>query len=154
MMRKSFPPKMTIAIGDTSRRVLLVDDDELVAGSLRHYLVERGCEVDVALEARSAHLLLASRHYAVVVVDPFLTGSVHDDSRALVGIVRDSQPQANVIVLTGYGSPELVRNAFDRNASVLAKPQSVVSLGEAIFGALGAGPVALPQSAPMSNQRP
>jgi ActR/RegA family two-component response regulator len=128
---------MTVA-GDTSRRVLLVDDDELVAGTLRHYLVERGCVVDVALETRTAHVLLASHHYAVVVVDPFLTGSIHDDSRMLLGIVRDLQPDANVIVLTGYGSPELVRDVIDRNASMLTKPQPIVSLGEAVFGALSA----------------
>ncbi|MBV8520023.1 MAG: response regulator [Acidobacteria bacterium] len=133
---------MTTAFSDTSRRVLLVDDDELVAGSLRHYLVEHGCQVDVALEARAAQQLLASQSYAVVVVDPFLTGSLHDDSRLLLGIVRERQPQASVIVLTGYGSPDLVRDAGDRNASILTKPQPLVSLGEAVFGALGAGSAA------------
>jgi hypothetical protein len=48
------------------------------------------------------------------------------------------QPRASVIVLTGYGSPQLTRLASDAKLALLPKPQSVVALSELIFGALRA----------------
>ncbi|MGH7485905.1 MAG: hypothetical protein ACREMY_09945, partial [bacterium] len=55
------------------QKILLIDDDELIAGSLRQYLCTQGWSVDVALEASTAESLMGERRYDVVLVDPFLT---------------------------------------------------------------------------------
>jgi DNA-binding NtrC family response regulator len=119
-------------------RVLLIDDDELIAGSLRQYLARQGCDVDVAVEHSVATKLMRSNHYGVVVVDPYLTGAVHQDDGEMLGDIATLQPRASVIVVTGYGSPELTRMASDAKLALLPKPQSVVALSEYIFGALRA----------------
>ena len=75
---------MTTSTSPPRTRVLLIDDDELIAGSLRRYLLTQGCDVDVALEPASATKLMASSRYAVVVVDPYLTGEVVHASSALI----------------------------------------------------------------------
>jgi DNA-binding NtrC family response regulator len=117
-------------------KVLLIDDDELIAGCLRQYLALQGYDVDVAVEQVSATALMRVQPYQVIVVDPFLTGGVHQVSTALIDDITLLQPQAEVMVVTGYGSPELSQLARNARLSILHKPQSVVALGERIFGAL------------------
>jgi len=117
-------------------KVLLIDDDDQIAGSLRHYLAVQGCDVDVAVEHLSATDLMRSRAYGVVVVDPYLTGGVHMEDGKLLHAITLLQPKASIIVVTGYGSPELVQFASASKVALLSKPQSVVALSELIFGAL------------------
>ncbi len=113
--------------------ILLIDDDELVAGSLREYLVRGGSQVDVAVEPSSAEEMMHARQYDVIVVDPYLTGGVFFDNGAAIDLVRRLQPSAAVIVLTAYSSPALARIAADSSVSaVLEKPQPVVALNDLI----------------------
>ena len=120
---------MTTSTSRPQTRVLLIDDDELIAGSLRRYLLTQGFAVDVALEPASAAKLMASSSYGVIVVDPYLTGEVVHATDALIETVRRLQ----LIVLTGYSSPALQLAAtVNGAAAVLSKPQSVTCLGDLI----------------------
>jgi UDP-3-O-[3-hydroxymyristoyl] N-acetylglucosamine deacetylase len=122
--------------GGARQRVLLIDDDESVAGSLYQYLLAQGCDVEVAVDSASAEVLMEARQYDVVVVDPYLTGGVVADDGALLALIRGCQPQASLFVLTGYGSSSLTISAERQGASaVLTKPQSVMSLGQLIVDA-------------------
>lgn len=113
--------------------VLLIDDDELIARSLRDYLVAKGMRVDVALEAASASTFMANREYGAIVVDPYLTGGIHSVDPTLVQSIRSLQPRTTIIVLTGYGSKTLLHAAASDDATiVVAKPQSVAGLSELI----------------------
>lgn len=126
--------------------ILLIDDDELVAGSLRDYLVKGSrCQVDVAHELSSAEPLMASQQYDVVLVDPYLTGRVNHDDRALLARIRELQPAAALIVLTAYASPSLEVMAGRQNATtLLTKPQSVPSLSRFVINACRRGESAAP----------
>lgn len=126
---------------ERQRRVLLVDDDELIAGSLRAQLQTQGCHVSVALERTHAETLLQESDYDVVLVDPYHTGASGDDSGALLDLVRRLQPHAYLIVLTEYATPPLARAATERGvAALLAKPQSVAILSQFIATAAGVTP--------------
>jgi len=128
---------MTAIATTTSRsRLLLIDDDELIAGSLRQYLAQQGCEVDVAVEHSAATSLMSAQRYGVVVVDPYLTGGVHMQNHEMLEAITHLQPRASVIVITGYWSPELARMAAQARLALLTKPQSVIALSDLIFGAL------------------
>jgi len=116
-------------------RVLLVDDDEVIAGSLCHYLLAQGCAVDVAPDATAAVPLLKASRYDVVVVDPYFTGALANGSSTLIGNVREMQPAASVIVLTAYSSPALLQIAATSRLPLLQKPQSVVALSHIILSA-------------------
>jgi DNA-binding NtrC family response regulator len=116
--------------------VLLIDDDEVIAGSLRQYLGMQGCDVDLAVDPPSAETFMKSKRYDVVIVDPYLTGAIHDEHDALLHSISDLQPEASTIILTGYSSPELTSAAARcHSARVFEKPQSVVFLSELVMGA-------------------
>jgi DNA-binding NtrC family response regulator len=124
------------------KTILLIDDDDLIAGSLRQVLQMDGCDVDVAVDPGSAASLMSKKSYDIVVVDPYLTGGVHREDGDLIAHIRTLQPAANLVVLTGYGSPELDRSASDGGVSaILTKPQSVVFLSQFLVAA--ANPAAM-----------
>lgn len=115
--------------------ILLIDDDDFIAGSLRDYLTSSGWSVDVAVDAASAQERMTSTQYAVVLVDPYLTGALHAAHQPLLDRICEQQPSATIIVLTGYASPALTRDAA-RVAAVLSKPQPVVALSNEILRTL------------------
>jgi DNA-binding NtrC family response regulator len=116
------------------RKVLLIDDDEVIAGSLRQYLTMQNCDVDVAVDPHKAKALMRASAYDTIVIDPYLTGAVHAEQSALLDAVAALQPQALTIVLTAYASPELmIAAAGCKSAAVLSKPQSVVFLSELVL---------------------
>src|SRR3954451_10611770 len=95
--RRGSPLLMTTSTSRAETRVLLIDDDELIAGSLRRYLLTQGFVVDVALEPASAAKLMASLTYGVVLVDPYLTGEVVHAAAALIETVHRLQPLASLV---------------------------------------------------------
>lgn len=129
---------MSASIPGTQQRILLIDDDELICGSLRQYLVMQGCAVDVALEPSAADALMAQNEYSTIVVDPYLTGEIRDNA-ALIDRVCLLRRRASVIVLTAYGSPALESAAARGDVkALLRKPQPVVYLERLIRGAVPA----------------
>jgi DNA-binding NtrC family response regulator len=131
---------MTAIATTSGAKVLLIDDDEAIAGSLRQYLARQGCDVDVAVEHAAATTLMRNQRYGVVVVDPYLTGGVHLEDGEMLDKITLLQPKASVIVVTGYGTPDMTRMADNARLAFRSKPQSVVALSELIFGALQAAP--------------
>ncbi|HJQ39075.1 MAG TPA: response regulator [Thermoanaerobaculia bacterium] len=127
------------------KSILLIDDDDLIAGSLRQVLQADGCDVDVALDPFAAAAWMRAKSYDVVIVDPYLTGAIHDGA-GLLGSIEALQARAFTIVLTAYASPALATAAGSlQSAVMLAKPQSIVSLHELVANRFAQ---ALPSSLP------
>jgi len=127
---------MSVDAPSARQKILLIDDDELIAGSLRQYLLAKGCDVDVALEGGMARSLMGTQTYGLVLVDPYLTGGVHFDDSALLDSISLLQPDASVLVVTGYGSTDLAQLTSAAKISLINKPQSIVALSEFIFKGL------------------
>lgn len=109
-------------------RVLLIDDDEIVAGALFHQLQSTAIETEVAVDAAFAQQLLANYTYSLVVVDPYLTGNLHNDADSLLDHVRALQPHARIVILSAYGTRFSDRIVSDANLMIVGKPQSVLSM--------------------------
>lgn len=117
--------------------VLIIDDDDLIARSLRHLLLERGGNIDLARDRAVAEELLALRRYDLVIVDPFLTGEVQGDG-ALVATIRRLQPDVPLVILSAYTSPALVAAPAFR-ATIVRKPQPLPFLASLVAGLLRTG---------------
>ena len=109
--------------------VLIIDDDETVAGSLRHSLSQIGCAADVVYDFCDAARMMSTHRYAVVVVDPYLTGAIAESAIAILESIALMQPHSCVIVLTAYATSAVQRAAqASARSLVLNKPQPITRL--------------------------
>lgn len=83
------------------QHLLLVDDDIVYCEVLQEALSDRGYEISVAHDVPSAQQLLEKITPDYAVVDLRMPGP---SGLELVAIVHDRNPQAKIIVLTGYAS--------------------------------------------------
>ena len=117
-------------------RILLVDDDEFIAISLGHYLRARGCRVETATAIADAKVLLRTRTYDLVLVDPYMTGEAERDASSFLRTIALLQPDAQLVIASAYVTPHLSSTAERFGAiAVLSKPQSVVFLSQLVMSA-------------------
>jgi len=114
--------------------VLLVDDEAQIRDVLRLGL---GAEFDVeeARSANEAELMMATRHYDVVVCDHMMP-----DEEGLPFLMRARKlfPKTQRILMTGYINPELLSRSTQLAglAGCVMKPITAADLAEAIRFAL------------------
>jgi DNA-binding NarL/FixJ family response regulator len=119
-------------------RLLIVDDEHSIRFSLKKFFELRSFTVDAAATAAEARLLLAKERYDVVILDIRLEAASGDvTGLELIGEVRKHSPQARVVVLSGYLSPETLERAKGLQADlILNKPQPLAQLELAIKNVL------------------
>jgi len=106
-------------------KILLVDDDDGVRGALLAMLRYKGHAVDEAAGAEEA-LLKFCGEYDLVISDIHLKKM---DGIALLERMHGSDPQVPVIMITGYGSPEIEEECRKKGAlGFLHKPFNVNAL--------------------------
>jgi DNA-binding NtrC family response regulator len=121
-------------------RVLVVDDEPLIRWSVAETLAERGYEVvetGDAVGARSAIRDLEGK-FDVVLLDLRLPDS---DDLTLLASIRSLSPDAQVILMTAFGRPEVVRGALELGAyRVMNKPFEMHAMADLVGEAAAAGP--------------
>ena len=136
-------------------RLLLIEDDEVAASSLRQVLCEEGYAVTVAARGDVGLQSVAEGNYDVVITDLRLPGINGLD---LVARLRRSHSRLPVILMTAHGTTEAAIEATKRGAyDYLLKPFDMPELLEVIEKAvrsrrLMAGPVVLGSEAASGNE--
>lgn len=103
-----------------NRRLLLVDDDLVFSSTLARSLGRRGLHVDQAANRENALALASAHSYTDITLDLNL-GS--QSGLLLIHPLRQLQPNASVLVLTGYASIPTTVQAMKLGAdNYLAKP--------------------------------
>ena len=114
-------------------RVLVVDDEPLIRWSLSEALKDRGFAVRVAADGRTALRALSEADAGkpdVVLLDYLLPDS---DGLSLFEKIRDLLPESRVILMTAYGSPDVVDQALKLGAyRVVTKPFDVTDIASVI----------------------
>jgi two-component system response regulator PilR (NtrC family) len=127
-------------VGDAKLRILVVDDEEGVLFALKEYLGCCGWEVDAVLSPTEAQRLLETRGYAAVITDLRFSGPAGDEGLAVVRAARAHHPEAPVVVMTGYGSPEAEREARRLGVDAFVpKPVPLWELARLVQGWAAAG---------------
>ncbi|MCU0575920.1 MAG: response regulator [Desulfobacterota bacterium] len=85
----------------SGKRILVVDDEEIVRYSLKNILVSRGFEVEAVSSAEEALTLLFEKSFHLVLTDLLLEGMGGLD---LLENIKVISPRTLVVVITGYGS--------------------------------------------------
>ncbi len=112
-------------------RILIVEDEDVLAENLKTFLGRRTPEVRVARDAADAQRILESFTPDVVVVDYALPGI--DGIRAYNDIVRDSVQPPGCVMITGHMTERMVQTAHQRGIRhVLCKPFSFAELQQMV----------------------
>ena len=120
--------KIIRPVGDSSegadffpRHVLVVDDEPLIRWSVCETLSELGFDVEQASDASATlrTVTTAARPFDVVVLDLRLPDMT---DLSLLATLRQLLPDAVLILMTAFGTPEVMRDAQALGATVLNKP--------------------------------
>ena len=102
--------------------VLVVDDEALIRWSVTETLSDQGYEVEESGDGAAARSAVrnATRAFDVVLLDFRLPDS---EDLTLLASLRQASPQTKIILMTAYGTPEVVRGALELGAyRVVNKP--------------------------------
>ncbi|MCX7753495.1 MAG: response regulator [Blastocatellia bacterium] len=98
------------------KRLLIVDDDEAITSSLASLLGSDAVVVRTASTWEHAVELLETQTFDLVITDLRLSGTTGMEGLELISMIKTRLPQTRVVLLTGYGSPEVERQARERGA--------------------------------------
>jgi DNA-binding response OmpR family regulator len=108
-------------------RILIVEDELLVALSLREALSDAGFDVDCAYLGSTVIDERAGVEWDAALVD---MGLPDRNGATVVQHLLQQQPQLPVILTTGLETPETRRFASDHELTILAKPFDDATLVE------------------------
>lgn len=113
-------PETFMGVSAEAMRVLVVDDDRNLRGSLERILAQAGYQIYAAADAAHALETAQKYFYDVALVDMVLPDS---DGLELLKELKALQPNAEVIVVTAFGSIESAVEAMRWGAyDYLTKP--------------------------------
>jgi two-component system, response regulator RegA len=113
-----------------TKKLLLVDDDQVFNRVLTRALTQRGFDVSTAhnLEQAQQHLTDAAADYAVL--DLNLDGA---SGLKLIAPLKNANPDCRILILTGYASIATAVDAIKLGATqYLAKPVDVEAIVKAL----------------------
>ena len=100
--------------------LLIVDDEPIVGRRLKSALEKHGYEVEVFETGQSAIQRLKERQFDIVVSDVRMEDA---DGLDVLEAVKQSSSRTKTILITGYATVELAREALAKGAfDFLAKP--------------------------------
>lgn len=98
-------------------RVLIVDDEAAILFAYKRLIEREGIGVDSCASFEKAVSMIRVFIYQVIIADLRLSGTDNEDGLEVLRFARDIQPEAKVILVTGYGSPEIRDSALSLGVS-------------------------------------
>jgi CheY-like chemotaxis protein/DNA-binding Xre family transcriptional regulator len=116
-------------------RLLIVDDDPGTCSVIQAALANRDFTIDTVSDPSLVEAVLAKKErYHLIIMDYVIPGLEPDQVFAWV---RDNQPDANIVVVTGYPSVDSALNCLRaRTYDYLTKPFQVDQLREIVIRCL------------------
>ena len=93
-------------------RVLVVDDEQAFLLGIKKLLQTPEMMIDTAETFEDAMSLLDGHRYAAVVADIRLTGILREEGLDILKYIKEQYPATKVIMITGYGNPEVMDRAL------------------------------------------
>src|SRR5262247_3145597 len=104
-------------------RVLVVDDDKSICNLLKSMLEMEDYAHRVATSGEEARRLIASDHFDIMISDIYLGD---DSGLNVLTRMKESNPEAEVVIMTAHGSVETAVNAVHNGAfDYISKPFAV-----------------------------
>jgi DNA-binding NtrC family response regulator len=107
-------------MSDYKFQILVLDDEEIVGKRLKTALEKSDYDVEVFQDSRQAVERIAEKEFDIVVTDMRMEGI---GGMGVLERVFEKSPRTKVIVITGYATVEVAREALTRGAfDFIAKP--------------------------------
>ncbi len=121
-------------MSEPMREILVLDDEEIVGKRLKTALEKSGYEVEVFQNSREAVARITEKDFDIVVTD--IRMEEIDGMEVLEHVLAQSE-RTKVIIITGYATVEVAREALTRGAfDFIAKPVKPDDLREVISRAI------------------
>jgi DNA-binding NtrC family response regulator len=122
------------------KRVLVVDDDQVVGKSFERVLTNKGYRVDTALSGREAFEKYAGGDFDMVFTDLKMPGQ---DGLEVAKRLKEMNPWLPIVVVTGYGTQEAEEKAKTIGvAEFLNKPLTPTMIEDVAARVIAARPAA------------
>ena len=120
-----------------SERILIIEDEPMLADALSEFLSSKGYEVHCAAEREQAEALLSHYSYALVITDLALS-PLGLSGVDVLDSIADQATRPKVIVYSGHVDPELTSRLESHGVDVfLQKPQPLEELARVAAFLLG-----------------
>jgi|WetSurMetagenome_2_1015567.scaffolds.fasta_scaffold278963_2 DNA-binding NtrC family response regulator len=111
------------SVNREKKKILLIDDEEVILFGFRQALMDPWLQVDTASTADEAKALLKENVYSAAIVDMRLSNSTAMEGLDLIPYLKTMQKNCRIIVLTAYSDEPTRRKAFNFGADIfLEKP--------------------------------
>ncbi|MDD5285839.1 MAG: response regulator [Desulfuromonadaceae bacterium] len=109
------------------QKILIVDDDADMATALKLYLEEEGYDTSVANDGKTAlEMMLGGNRFSQVLLDISMPNL---DGITVLKLLRDSNCDASVIMMSGHGSEDLAVECMKNGAEdYISKPFAMADL--------------------------
>ena len=115
------------------RNILIVDDEVAFLYPMKKMLNGPGLHVDTADTYEQAMLLVKTLRYDAVIADVRLGGALSREGLAILDFIKDRDNDTKVIIMTGYGGPDVMKHAYHLQADYyFEKPVSFRTLSAAL----------------------
>ncbi len=104
----------------TKRKILIIEDDSDLLGLMKHVMENEGYVVSCAVNGAEGIFRNAQENPDLIILDLHMPEM---DGIETLRKIRVSDEEVLVVILTGYASPDTIRDAADLNVSeYLSKP--------------------------------
>jgi DNA-binding NtrC family response regulator len=111
-------------------RILVLDDEPIVCKRLKPAFQKAGYEVETFTDSASALARVEQKQFDIVVTDLKMEGV---DGMQFLARVKEIQPSANVVVITGFATSDTAKESFRNGAfDFIAKPFKLSDILETV----------------------
>ena len=115
---------------NTPMEILILDDEPIVCRRLQSALEKSGYQVETYFESEKALSRTGEKTFDIVITDLKMKGI---DGMQFLTKVKESAPQTEVIVITGFATMETAKESFRKGVfDFLAKPFKLGEIQEVI----------------------
>lgn len=115
---------------ESKLKILIIDDEPIVGKRLVPALGKSGYEIEFYESGEAGLKRIDQTHFDIVVTDVRMSGI---DGIEVLSRVKEKTPNSKVIIITGYATMEVAREAMSRGAfDIIVKPFRAGDLREAI----------------------
>ena len=88
---------------EKAKRILLIDDEDVIVFGFTKVLQEPGVELDCAQTVEEAQNCIAAHQYEAAIVDLRLSNSTKMEGFDCIRLLRSSHKDCRILVLTAFG---------------------------------------------------